>query len=242
VVDLQKRLGKEDRTRAEVQLQAIRTMEERLVAPKPAGGGGAAGPLKGCGKPTVKPGLVWQFPKSEHVAELAIAMNDLVVSALACDLTRIVHMQNWGSDFSLATCNFAPVNTRQGWHSLSHLDPNIDAYRRAKVWLGGVIADLCDKLAAIPEGNGRMLDNTLVVVYQDHGQDHNEWAQQQYTVGGKNLGVKVGQNLVCGQNRQGGGVEHNRWLVSLLNLMGMSEQKWGVDPGTGGLAGFTGVG
>lgn len=232
LVDFQKRLSSEQRERADIQLQAIRTLEGRLVKPT------AGTPQKACGKPTIPQGLVWQFPRSENVPQLAIAMNDMVVAALACDLTRIVHMQNWGSDYSLATCNFAPVNTRQGWHSLSHLDPNVDAYKRAKTWLHGVVADLANKLKTIPEAGGSMLDNTLIFVYQDHGQDHNEWNQQFYTIGGKNLGVKVGQNFVLGQDREGSGLEHNRVLVSMLNVMGMPEEKWGTDPGRGPLSGF----
>ncbi len=86
-----------------------------------------------------------------------------------------------------------------------------------------------------------MLDNTLVVVGQEHGWDHNEWALQWVTIGGKNLGVKVGNYIKCGEPREGAGLEHNRFLVSLLNVMGLPEETWGeMDPGRGPLVGFAG--
>jgi hypothetical protein len=224
-----KTLSAADRERAEIQLQAIRTLEQRLMP----------GASVSCSRPAEPPqALDFSFPSARDVPELASAMNQLVVAALSCDLTRIVSMLNWGGDSHHSTCNFAPINTTQGWHALSHLDPNVDALRRAKTWLSGVLAELVRALKSIPEGDGSMLDNTLILMAADHGQDHAEYGLLLCTIGGKNLGVKTGQYLNFGEPKLDAGLEHNRLLVSILNLMGLPDETWGEDRGRGPLPGF----
>jgi hypothetical protein len=231
-----RRLSPEDRARAEIQLDAIRTLEQRLGAGVAMPGTSAAA----CRKPVLEPqGLDWKFPNSRNVPALGKMMNEIVVAALACDQTRIVSMMNWGGDDHHSTCNFDPVNTPQGWHSLSHLDPSKEKYRVAKMWLSGVLAELVDKLKAIPEAGGTMLDNTLILMAQDHGLDHGHHTLQLCALGGKNLGVNVSSYIKCGDPGQGKGWKLSRLLVSLLNAMGSPEEKWGVlDTGKGGLEGF----
>jgi|GEM_PF-6618527 len=246
LTQFQKRLSGSERERAELQLASIRTLEQRLgTGVTMPGGVGAAK----CGKPVLTPqGLQWQPPNSRNVPELALMMNDIVVAALSCDLTRIVSMVNYGGGNHATTCNFAPVNktqvsgvtySGQGWHSLSHYDPHVNHYRAAKVWLSTVVADLADKLKAIPEGDGTMLDNTLIFVSSEHGFGHGHNSLQLAIIGGKNMGVKVAQHLKCGDFGFGKGTKSTRLLVSLLNAMGVPAEKWGpLDRDSGPLQGL----
>ena len=246
IVQFQKRLGGSERERAEIQLASIRTLEQRLGAGVTMPGG--SGALK-CSKPVLAPqGLEWEFPNSRNVPELALMMNDIVVASLACNLTNVVSMQTYGGGQQQSTCNFAPVNTvnlpgvtfkGQGWHALSHMDIPVEYYRAAKVWLSTVVADLADKLKAIPEGDGTMLDNTIIFINQEHGIGHGHAGLQLATVGGKNMGVKVGQYMKCGDHARDKGIKSTRLLVSLLNAMGVPADKWGpMDTGSGPLPGF----
>ncbi len=227
------RLGAEDRARADVQLDAIRTLEQRLSA----AANGTTAPA--CSAPILPPGIVSKSHISVDVPQLFSMMTDIVATAFACDLSRVCQWLNWGRDDHDTTCQFEPVNTVQGWHSLSHLDPDIESYKRAKVWMGGNVAALADKLKSIPEAGGTMLDNTLIVMASEHGQDHAGWPMQFCTIGGKNLGVKTGRYIKAGEPRPGMGIEHNRLLVSLLNAMGLPDETWGIqDSGRGPLDGF----
>lgn len=229
------KLGKDDRERADVQLDSIRTLEARLSAGmRPSGG-------LSCSPPQLKQGLVYEENISKDVPELMKAMTDIVVTAFACDQTRICEWVNWGRDDHNSTCTFAPVNTTQGWHSLSHSDPDVESFKRAKVWISSVAAGVADKLKSIPEAGGTMLDNTLMVLFTENGQDHEGYTLQFVTIGGKNLGVKVGTYIKAGQPREGEGIDLNRFLVSLLNVMGIPGDTWGVqDTGKGPLEGFAG--
>jgi len=177
-------------------------------------------------------------------------MNDIVVSALSCGLTNLAGMEIYGGGDHQSTCNFAPVNTvkgpgapysGQGWHALSHGDGDEGGvyFRAAKVWVSTMVADLADKLKAIPEGDGTMLDNTLILMYQEYGCGHEHFGYQLATIGGKNMGVKVGRYLKCGDIGTGKGMKSTRFLVSLLNLMGVPAEKWGpLDTGSGPLPSF----
>lgn len=231
-----KRLGTADRARAEAQAETCRALEKQLSAGFAAPGSGQA-----CGPLALEPNVVWTNHITHDVPKVMNMMIDITVTALACDLTRVVEFKNWGRDDHDATSNFAPINLPQGWHALSHNDPSVEDYKRAKIWMSEQVAALCRRLSSIPETGGTMLDNTLVVVGSEHGQDHAGYPMQFMTIGGKNLGVKTGQYIRAGEPRKGLGVEHNRLLVSILNAMGLPEETWGVqDAGRGGLAGFMG--
>jgi hypothetical protein len=234
-----KTLGKADRERADCQLAAIRTLESRLVAPTGA-------PARGCAKPTAPAATIkWKFPDSSMGAECMAAMSDLMVAALACDLTRVVTFGLYGGDHHLSTCGFAPISSpRWGWHALSHNDPGdgFTLFRKAKAWATEQVAVLADKLAAIPEAGGSMLDNTLIVMAQEHGWGHEFNGIPWVTVGGKNLGVKVGQFIKVGEPRRGMGTEVNRMLVATLNAMGLPDETYGAELGgrKGPLPGYLG--
>ena len=93
-----------------------------------------------------------------------------------------------------------------------------------------------DKLDAIPEGNGTMLDNSLVVWGSEigKGNSHSFDNVPFVTAGGAGGKLKTGRYLQFDK------VEHNRLLVSVAQLMGVPElEKFGgSDAKTGNLAGF----
>jgi hypothetical protein len=49
-----------------------------------------------------------------------------------------------------------------------------------------------------------------------------------WSLGGKNMGIKVGQRLKLGQHAKfGGGQSHNAWLASMMNAMGVPGDTYG---------------
>lgn len=235
----QARLGAEDRERAQAQLQAIRTLESRLSAasdPQTAG--------QACQKTDAPVRL--DYKDDRNVPKLLELMNGFITTAFACDVTRVISMKVYTDDQSLRL-RFDPVNaTTESFHGLSHNgsapSQGFAAYLRARTFFNEHVAALADMLKSIPEAGGTMLDNTLIWVSAEHGQNHEKWNQAWYTLGGRNLGVKTGQALRFSTARKmGNGLEHNRLLVSILNAMGLPDETFGaeVTRGRGPLPGFT---
>lgn len=106
-------------------------------------------------------------PANADVPEVAAAFEDLVVAALACDLSRVVTLQ-WGS-----SGNDGLRHVWQGidadYHSVAHLANGDDAvahdqHARATGWYVERFAELVARLAAIPEGDATVLDHTTCVL------------------------------------------------------------------------------
>ncbi len=218
-----KRLGPEDRLRADAQLDALSAMEARLVTLKATGAA--------CKRPTVPEGIPvvpMKLPGAPPVADptgndygrLAEAQMDLLVAAFACDLTRVQCFQCSGGGANLGFVG-QPGTT---WHTASHGGPGWAAAQR---WVFELAARLGDRLKAIPEGPGNMLDNTLIVMASEIGHGHNTDSLFMWSLGGKNMGIKVGQRLKFGQPGFGGGQSHNAWLVSMMNAMGVPGDTYG---------------
>jgi hypothetical protein len=122
--------------------------------------------------------------------------------------------------------NFPPINNASvEWHGASH---GAGGFLAAQRWVFELAAGLADRLKAIPEGAGTMLDNTLIVMASEIGRGHDMHNLTMWSLGGKNMGIKVGQRLKFGQHPNfGGGQSHNPWLVSMMNAMGVPGDTYG---------------
>ncbi len=100
----------------------------------------------------------------------AYVMNDLLVTALSCDHTRVatMHFANQHDhDFPwLWAENGGPIVDRtrfDTWHSVVHADPQPGMWRVYR-WYHEVLADLLDRLDTTLDSDGLpLLDSTLVV-------------------------------------------------------------------------------
>jgi hypothetical protein len=103
-------------------------------------------------------------------------------------------------------------------------------------WYSDRVAYFLGKLNAIPEGNGTLLDHTLVVWASEIGKGNNHSFQKIPVV----LAGGLGGSVATGRYLQYANVEHNRLLVMLCRAMGLAQtQTFGTtDKGTGSLAGF----
>ena len=84
-------------------------------------------------------------------------------------------------------------------------------------------AYLLERLRSVPEGDGTLLDNTLVVWTKGMGRGHSK-SQLLYLIGGGSAipGYTPGRFL----DREG--VPHNDLLVTLANLMGVETEALGA--------------
>ena len=92
------------------------------------------------------------------------AQMDLAVAALACDQTRILTFQ-WS--YSESEHLFAFLNISGNHHVISHdfssSGANYDAYNKIQTWYQQQFAYLLGKMDAIKEGDGTLLDHSIVL-------------------------------------------------------------------------------
>lgn len=239
--EFQRRLPREDRMRSEAQLSALRTLEDRLSADMTIDN--KASTAK-CAKPTqAVQGL--RDNDSTKAPELTRLQFDIMFAALACDLTRVINF-SWRQHLDQTyKCGFAPINQpSQDFHGLSHNNPrdNYQSFKVGKKWLFGFVGELAGKLQSIPEGESNMLDNTLLVCWTEIQRGHDNRSLQWFTIGGKNMGVAQGRYLRMGNRTPSDNDQwpHTRFLVGVLNAMGLPDQNFGDIPawGSGPLPGF----
>jgi len=96
------------------------------------------------------------------------------------------------------------------------------------------VGELARKLDAVPEGDGTMLDNTLIVVYSDHGAYHHPSFDQFpfVTIGGAGGAIKTGQYLHYPHTRYAGNRTIGSFYSTLMHAAGVPRDGFGqLDPG-----------
>jgi Protein of unknown function (DUF1552) len=165
------------------------------------------------------------------------AQLELIAAALACDLTRVASLQ-----YSFGDNDNNPypwLGISEGHHPLTHApDSDNDSWEKVikiRTWYAEKFASLLDKLDAVKEGDGTLLDNTLVVWGSELGisNTHSFKSTPFVIAGGAAGAIPMGRYLEYNEQ-----VQHNRLLVGICNAMGLSDvQKFGnVDNGSGPLA------
>lgn len=224
------RLPASDRVKMEAHIASVQAIEHSLKT----GVGAASGNT--CRKPELGPPLdAW---KNENIPALAKLQMDLLVMALACDLTRVGTIQfgraGAGHRFTWLGKEFAtdpqvgPTCQAKGLHALAHRES--DPVSRAKLvrihtWYAEQLAYLLDRLASIPEGGGSMLDNTVVVWLNelgtggDHSHEKTPWV----------IAGNAGGFFKTGRVVSFPGEPHNRLLLTLCHAMGVAADAFG-DP------------
>lgn len=234
-------LPQSDRAKMEAHIEAVRSLEHSLTT-----GTGSASNSK-CQKFDLgKPIDPWQNENIPAIGKLQI---DLLVMALACDLTRIgtvqfgragaAHRFTWlGKEFNVDP-EVSKFCQAKGFHAVAHRES--DAKERAKLvrihtWYAEQFAYLLEKLASIPEAGGTMLDNTVVVWLNELGTggDHSH-KQIPWVIAGN-----AGGFLKTGQLVSFPGEAHNRLLLTLCHAMGVDVDVFG-DPDYCKAGALTGV-
>jgi hypothetical protein len=81
-----------------------------------------------------------------------------------------------------------------GYHGLQHAGESNDGFATINWWFATQIADLGQKLDAIPDGDGTLLDHTLILFGSGmHGGDHNGQPLPMVTLGGGGAGIRTDQ-------------------------------------------------
>jgi len=153
------------------------------------------------------------------------AQLDLVVGALAADLTRVatVIMAPSASNLvpSWLTFNGAPIT--EGHCDLSHASESDSAAQMKltliNTWYAQQVADFITNLKAVPEGSGSLFDSTLVVWLNElgSGSAHSHTRLPVLLAGSAQGYFKTGRYI-----NYPSGTSMNDLLVSVANAMGVT--------------------
>ncbi len=223
---LMAKAGAEDRQRLEQHADLVRDLEQRL-AEEPVLGEACVVP----GPPLSEP-----FDDANTMHNISQRQIDLMVMSLACDVTRVASIQySNGRNHT----QFPWIDSMTDGHTLSHAGDTLTAewaeWSTRERWYCEQFAYLMQRLDAIPEGDGTMLDNTLIVWGNElaKGNTHSH-ARMPFVMAGS-----AGSQFQTGRYLEGLDQPHNNLLVSMLNLFGDESQSFGhPEHCTGPLAGL----
>jgi hypothetical protein len=153
---------------------------------------------------------------------------DLAAAALACDQTRIITLQ-W--NYAESEHLFPFLDLSRNHHAISHDwqgTQGFQEYGQIHVWYAQQLAYFLDKLASYPEGDGTLLDNTIVFWGSEIGEStqHDLTRMPYMLAGGKNRGLPGGSVI----DYKGSPKDNNQLLVSLGKLMGAESMESFGDP------------
>jgi hypothetical protein len=154
---LRDRLGTADRQRLDEYLEGVRSLEERLER--------SAGERAGDWKPRA-PVEAGQLPEGDPAGhtENVRWMLDMMALAFQSDTTRVVTFM-FGNAVSGRNFSFLP-GVRGGHHNISHHQNNPEQLRMYQLinrWHVEQYAYLLGKLRGMTEGDGTVLDNSMIL-------------------------------------------------------------------------------
>jgi len=212
---LRPRLGVSDQSRLDQHLEGIRGLERQLQSPDTI-----ATTCQAPAKPTLGPDMNQQATRERNRV-----MSQLIALALACDLTRVF-------SFMLAPAAghvyFPDVNLNHDFHNYY----NHDAAQQEGVHQGVVFEMECfaaflKEMKALPEGNGTLLDQSLIYATSDVSSglrhDHLEFPVL--------MAGKAGGRLHGDIHVRASGDNYSKALVTVANLMGVTTTGIGIDAG-----------
>lgn len=222
---LAKRLGTDDRKRIDQHFNAIREIETRLETAMPSAGS--------CTKPAQPP----TYASLEAMGDagyplMGKLMMDLMVTALSCDRTRVITLL-W--EHAAENQRFPFIGADVEHHEAIH-NSQFGPVQTILTWFTQQQAYLLSKMNEVKEGDGTLLDNTLIfsTSEQSNGTTHRHDNMPYLLLGKAGGALKTKRWL-----RYSGNERHNNLLVSMLNLFGVEAKTFGKpDWCTGPLSGL----
>ncbi|MCB9683099.1 MAG: DUF1552 domain-containing protein [Alphaproteobacteria bacterium] len=228
------RLGAVEQTKLSLHLDALREVERRIVGSDTSD---PLTPVASCDSPSLDTGGFGDgelYDPSRFPAVLR-AQIDLMVLAMACGMTRVGTIQGSQHTSELIMSRFPGSEMYDpGFdmrsHQASHYGASHDAshrefadYVKQRRWWASQFGYLLQRLADTPEGDGSMLDHSLVVLCTEvcDGNTHLHDNMPFLLAGSGGGSVRTGRHLDVGYRRHG-----DLW-VSVGRAMGASLDRFG---------------
>ena len=212
-------VSSDDRSRLDEYFSSLRDVEQRLAfeLERPA-------PLPACSIPSMDVEEIGTMVAQVQHTHKQFAT--LLSHALACGQTRIFHV-TLGNAFSTLRLPGEP----SAYHALTHeepIDPELGYQPKCKV-IGeqcmGFFVELLQALDSIQEGEGTLLDRSLVYAFTDHGEArlHSMKNLPVFTAG------SAGGRLKTGLHISAEGDAATRVGFTIQKALGVVTNKWGVE-------------
>ena len=160
--------------------------------------------------------------------DLLRTQTDLMVMAMACGLSQVgvIQSSHYISELLMSrfpNTSFSNPNVEMRSHQASHYgishnwqSPEFSAYVQQRTWFANQFAYLLERLASQPEGEGSMLDYSLVLLCTEisDGHLHTHNHMPFVLAGGAGGRVSTGRVLNTGSTR------HSHLLTSIAHAMG----------------------
>lgn len=222
-------LGSREQDKLDYHVASLEELEGRLSY-DPGGG-----PSASCSAPALDTSG-WSDPAAaESFPAILRAQTDLMILAMECGITRVGTLQAATHTSELIMSRFAGTamydpNYDMRSHQASHYGAShnrssreFTAFLQQRQWWVAQFLYLLQQLQARPEGDGTMLDHSLVVLCTEvcDGNTHLHDNMPFLLAGGRNAGINPGRLLQYGGDRHG-----NLW-VSLAQKMGQPLDRFG---------------
>jgi len=214
ISQLRRRVGPRDGAKLSEYLDAIRDVEQR-IAKSESYNGDFAVPERPAGVP-------------ETFKEYAELMFDLQALAFQADITRV-------SSFLMARENvnrsYSEIGLPEAHHSMSHHGNNPEkmaVYSKLNTYHVETLAYFLRKLQAIPDGDGTLLDHSIVLYGSgmSDGNTHNNFNVPVVVVGGRDQQMKGNRHLVYQK-----GTPLANLSLSLMDKFGVNLERFGDSTG-----------
>ena len=188
---LKNRLGRQDQNKFDEYLSSVRDIERRVQRSQN---------WLDMPKPEVAPGAVNIEVSQDAPREYLQSMYDLMFLAFQTDSTRLATYMIGQVAGATTIANAFPacIGLQGNWHGLAHGAGKKGGYERLgrfDQFLVEQLASFLEKLASTSEGDGTLLDRTIVLYGSSNSRTHNNRNYPLLLAGGKGLGLKHGQYL-----------------------------------------------
>ncbi|NKB32739.1 MAG: DUF1552 domain-containing protein [Pseudomonadales bacterium] len=209
----------DDRSRLDEYFTSLRDVEQKLAfeLERPA-------PLPACSIPNLNDEEIGTMVAQVQNTHRQFAT--LLSHALACGQTRIFHV-TLGNAFSTLRLPGEP----SAYHALTHeepIDPELGFQPKCKV-IGeqcmGFLAELLEAMDSIQEGDGTLLDRSVVFAFTDHGEArlHSMKNLPVFTAGSAGGRLKTGIHVAAE------GDAATRVGLTVQKALGVVSNRWGTD-------------
>lgn len=212
---LQRRLPAGDRNRVDQYLNDVREIERRIEKASQLSSTELTLPTAPVGAP-------------KDVEEHIKLMFDLQVLAWQADITRVTTML---LAKELSNAVYPKSGVKDAFHILSHhsnVRENQDRFAVLNLYHVGLLAYLLNKLQTTPDGDGTLLDHSMILYgsAMGDGNQHNHYPLPIVLAGGASGKLKGGRHI-----RNAPETTMSNLLVAMLDKLGIPTEKFGDSTG-----------